>query len=397
MGKKSLIKSTTKKKTSAKEGEEKTTKKAAPKTTKKAAAKSTKKTASKSTKKATTKKTAPAKPKAAPKKTKTPKKVSVKELLFKKFAPFHAQPDPVVITPPAASDASAPALISSADPKEVERIRALLFNKFNMDDIKKAAKAPAPKAAEPVPEESPATQENGSAAVSAPAAPSPSDNTEPEAYITVESNTQTAGKEPVARPVKIGLAVAATIVFLLLAISYNNGSKYYLQPKDNAIEIWKGRFSPKDTQLLMVLPGTEMADPVKEVYTKKEVFPLIYNYYIEKADSLLEVPGLPNFEDIKGYLGQAQDFIVTSEMKSGVTLRLNNIERMILLYKADVSLSKSTEESIASAIKILKQAAKLTTSSTQAEMISKKIEIAKELAAKLKGEVQKGSLQKQIQ
>ncbi len=415
MGKKSLIKSTAKKKTSAKEGEEKTTKKPAPKTTKKAAAKSAPKPAAKPPKKTTTKsakkaapkkaapkktpakKTASAKPKAAPKKTKTPKKVSAKELIFKKFVSFHTLPDPVAAPTPATSHASAPPLIGSADPKEVERIRGLLFNKFNMDDIKKAAKAPAPKAVESVHEESPGAAENGSADVTTPAALSPSDNTEEEAYISVEPNTQAAGKEPVARPVKISLAVAAIIIFLLLAISYNNGSKYYLHPKDKSIEIWKGRFSPKDTQFFMVLHGTEMIGPVKAVYTKEEVFPLIYNYYIGKADSLLEVPGLPSFEEIKSYLDKAKEFIVSNEMKTGVTLRLNNIERMILLYKADVSLSKNTQESIASAITLLKQATKLTPSTTQAEIISKKIEAAKEHAAKLRGEVQEGSLQKQAQ
>jgi hypothetical protein len=266
-----------------------------------------------------------------------------------------------------------------------------------MDDIKKAAKAPAPKVVEPVQEESSGAFENGSTDVAPPAAISPSGNTEEEAYITVEPSTQTSEKEPMARPVKIGLAAAAIIVFLLLAISYNNGSKYYLHPKDKSIEIWKGRFSPKDTQFFMVLQGTEMAGPVKAVYTKEEVFPLIYNYYIEKADSLLEVPGLPSFEEIKGYLDKAKEFIVTSEMKTGVTLRLNNIERMILLYKADVSLSKNTQESIASAITFLKQAAKLTPSTTQAEIISKKIEAAKEHAVKLKGELQEEALQKRTQ
>lgn len=520
MGKKSLIKSTTKKTSGAKEAEEKTTKKPATKTSKKAAPKSTKKTAAKTTKKtapkkAAAKKTTKAKPKAAPKKTapkktKAAKKVSIKDLVFKKFEATQPAPKPIASPKPAVSDISAPPLIDSTDPKEVERMRGLLFNKFTMDEIKAAAKAPAPskpetapkkakprkkltaqellfmkfeplqplqapmapletvvsvasappfidstdpkeverirallfnkfsmdeikavaKEPEPLPEPAPALKDepesapvpkdepesapapkveaepapapkveaepapapkvepapSASAAKPAPVTPEPtvSQPAEHEAYITLEDNDQNGGKEPMSLPVKIAIAAAVTFVFLLLAISYNNGSKYYIQPKENAIEIWKGCFSPKDTKLFMTLNDVQLSEPVKEIYTKAEVFPLILNFYIEKADSLLEAPGLPDFKEIKDYLHQAEEFIVTEEMEAAVTSRLNNIERMSLLYKADVAMSKNTEDSLESAINMLKEAAKITSSAAMSEEISQKIETAREQAASLK-------------
>lgn len=414
MGKKSLIKSTTKSKKGAKEKEEttaKNTKKAAPKkaapkatkktaakksaTTKKPAAKTAEKTAPKKAapKKTAPKKTAPAKPKAAPKKTAAPKNVSIKELVFKKFEPLQALPAQMPATKQAVSEISAPPLITSADPKEVERLRAVLLRKFSMDDIKAAAKEPEPIPA-PEPEAEPAapaaesTGETAPAAAVAVAAPAPAAKPEPEsaAYITVEPSEPGGGAEPMSLPVKIAIAAFATIIFLLLAISYNNSSKYYILPKDKAIEIWKGRFSPKDNEFYMVLHGAQVPEPVKEVYTSQEVFPLIFDYYINKADTLLEVPGLPDFDGIKGYLHQAEGYAVSKEMKTAVSYRVNTIERMILLYKADVALSKDSEESLESAIKLLKEAATLTPSAAQADEIAQKIDTARERLAKLKAE-----------
>lgn len=468
MGKKSLIKSTTKKKSSAKKGESKAAKKQVKKTTKKAAPKSTKKAAAKTTKKAAPKKAAPkktaakktteAKSKVAPKKT--TKKVSIKTLVFKKFEALQAAPEQMAAPKTVVSNISAPPLIDSTDPKEVERIRALLFNKFDMDDIKAVAKEPEPtpapktaKKAAPIETKPPKkvsikelifkkfeTSETAPVQMAAPktvsssiSAPPLIDSTDPKeverlkallfnkygmneikaaakepaalpdpkiekpapavaaqaednAYITVEPTEQNGGTTTLSLPIKLAIAVAATVVFLMLAISYNNGSKYYIQPKDNAIEIWKGRFSPKDTKFFMALDGVELPEPVKEIYTKAEVFPLILDYYVNKADTLLEVPGLPDFQGIKDHLVQAEDFIVTPEAKTAVTSRLNNIEKMILLYKADVAISKNTEDSLESAIKLLKNAAKLTSSTAMSEEISQKIDGAREQIVTLEAE-----------
>ncbi|MGD9367702.1 MAG: hypothetical protein PVH87_18525 [Desulfobacteraceae bacterium] len=412
MGKKSLIKSTTKSKKGAKEKEEtttKNTKKAAPKTAKKKAAKktaTTKKPAAKTAKKAAPKKaapkkaapkkTAPAKPKAAPKKTAAPKKVSIKELVFKKFEPLQALPAQIPATKQAVSKVSAPPLFNSADPAEVERLRALLFRKFSMDEIKAAAKEPEPiPEPEPEPEAEPAApavesprEPASTAAAAAPPAPAVKPEPESAAYITVEPGEPGVGTEPMSLPVKIAIAAAATIIFLLLAISYNNSSKYYIYPKDKSIEIWKGCFSPKDKEFFIVLHGVQVTEPVQEVYTSQEVFPLIFNYYVDKADTLLEVPGLPDFDGIKGYLHQAENYAVGKEMKTVVSSRLNTIERMILLYKADVALSKDSEESLESAIKLLKEAATLTPSAAQADEIAQKIDAARERLAKLKAEAE---------
>jgi hypothetical protein len=397
MAKKNLIKSTTKKKPDAKSEEETATKKTpAQKTTKKSVAKKTKKSsatkkkAAPAAKKSATKQADPKKTtakkaaatKAAPKKAKTTKKVSVKELVFKKFEPIGAVSKPIPAPKPAVVDISAPPLISSSDPKEVERIRALLFNRFDMDAIKAAAKAPAPE----IKAEAPA-QDTAKVITAADDQAPEADN----AYISVEPPASGSAGDPMNRMIKIALAAAVAIVLLMLAISYNNSLKYYIYPKDDAIEIWKGEFSPKGKAFFMVLHGVPAVEPAKETYTQKDVFPLVFTYFIDKADTLLEVPGLPDFEGIKSYLGKAQGYAIDQEMQTAVTTRLNNIDRMTLLYKADVAISKDNEDALESAIGLLKKAGTLTPSPAQANEIAQKIEQARARLSELRSATDTGT------
>ncbi len=395
MGKKSLIKSTSKKKSEPKKEGEKTTQKAAAKTAKKAPAGTAKKSTGQKTSKAKSK--ADPKGKAVQTSAKTKpasKKRSIKELTFLKFEALAPADRKLSVPKPTGAPPTAPPLIATEDSKEAGRLRALLVKKFSMAEIKASAKAPSPKQPvvdTPVPEvEKPRSEPTVKTAKDdAPKAPEPKPAPKPveqSAYITVEPKAPEAQSDPVTRLAKIAVAAAVLLIFILLAVSANNSSKYYIKPIDNAIEIWKGDFSPKDKTFFMVLHGAQVPEPLMDVYSKKEVFPLVFNYYIEKSDTLLEVEGLPDFEGIRKYLHKAEDFAVTNEMKLMVKDRLNTISRMILLYKADVAISKNTEDSLESAIEMLKDAGKLTPSAMQAEEITQKIETARERIKALKAE-----------
>ncbi len=405
MGKKSLIKSTSKKKSETSEVKEKTTQKAATKTAKKSTAKSTPKKSGQSASKTKKDSKAASKSKPAAKKSR-----SIKELTFLKFEPFSAPAEKQAPPKPTSNAPTAPPLINVTDAKEAERLHLLLARKFDMAEIKAAAKEPVPKPAPadipapeakpaeeapadiPAPEAKPAEEapapslvvESAAKSTAQPAAEPAPKPVEESAYITFEPTESEKRSEPVSRPVKIAIAAAALLILILLAVSANNSGKYYIKPIDNAIEIWKGDFSPKDKEFFMVLHGVTAPEQAKGVYSKSEVFPLIFNYYIDKADTLLEVNGLPDFEGIKKYLHQAEDYAVTNEMTSVVNDRLHALERMTLLYKADVAISRNTEESLDAAIKLLKDAAKLAPSTLQAEEINQKIETAREKINMLK-------------
>ena len=401
MGKKSLIKSTTKKKTATKTKEEKPAQKTAAKASPKAPAKAAKKSTAAKTK------SKPASPKAkgssstksVAKPKSAPKKRTAKEILFQKFTPPQPPPQKISVAKVSGSTATAPPLISTDDPQEAARMRSVLARRFSMDVIKAAAKdQPAPVAEEkkndtsaaagatpePKAETTPEPKVEPAAAMSSPE-PAAHPTPEPAPYVSVESTaSDTRGADPITRSIKIAGGAVILLILILLAVSANNSAKYYLKPKDDAVEIWKGDFSPKDKHFFMVLHGVNITKPVKPVYSKNEVYPLIFNYYLNKSDALLEVNGLPDFDGIRRYLHQAEAYAVTGEMKTDVTERLNTIKRMTLLYKADVAISRNTEDSLESAISILKDADKLSGTATQSEEIAQKITAARQALAALK-------------
>lgn len=436
MGKDSLIKSTSRKKTKSANEEEtkkKTVTKAAtkpkktakPKKAKKSPAKTTKVIAAKTTaqktksagakpkaktaaakpkaktaaaKSSAKKSAAPAKPKAKPKAAaQKTKKATIPELLAKKFDSLPGAPEPKPAAPEKKVFEASPPVVSPSDPAEAARIRALLMTKFSMAEVKAAAKPPEPQKTEaaakmpepekpkaaapeaPAPEpEAPKGETPPAKGVETPSAPAD------EPPVITTTAVQEDAPEPTSRAIKYGIAAMALLVLILLGISNNNSSKYYIHPKEDALEIWKGCFSPKDNQFFMVLQGVQLDQEVKDVYSRSDVYPMIFDYYLKKADTLLEVPGLPDFEGIKGYLYQAQSYAITPKMKDKAKGRLNSIERMILLYRADVAISKNTKDSLKAALKHLQKASGLVANPTQQQEIGQKIELVKKLQNEIK-------------
>lgn len=344
MGKNSLLKSTAKKKK---------------KTTPKVAAKA----------KAAPKAKAAAKPKAAPKAKAVPKakaaarakkpapktkkkKVSMKELIHKKFDTW--KPDKLYTVSPDEQylkGFAAPPFASGSE-EETRRIKKLLLKKFDIAEIKAAAEKAA----------------------------------EPEVSVSYEPpvDTDTTVSDPTEKAMKYLVAALVVLVAIIVGSSMINKTKYYMDANEGALEIWQGRFAPMGEELLITLPGVELPETIKDVYLKKDVFPIIFNYYVEKADTLLEVPGMPDFGGIKNYLNRALSYAVTSASTEAAYNRLNNIELMILLYKADVAASKATISDLKDAKRYLNEAEGLSTDDLQADMINQKIDEVDIMIADLK-------------
>ena len=190
--------------------------------------------------------------------------------------------------------------------------------------------------------------------------------------------------DPANRMMQFGLAGFVLLVLLVIIASWMNNQDYYIKPGEGAIEIWQGKFAPKGEQLLMSIPGIAAPEPLKESYSQKEVYPIFYQYYLDKADTLLEVPGMPDFEGVKSYLNTAQSYATTSQMKTVIKGRINAITRMVLLYKADVAASKDTPDDLKAAIKLYKQARGYAADDGEAARIKRKIETVDRRLDKLK-------------
>ncbi len=159
---------------------------------------------------------------------------------------------------------------------------------------------------------------------------------------------------------------------MLIRASYDNTEKFFLISGAGAVEIWQGTFSPGGKKRILIMPGVEVPTNTKSVYAREEVYPLAFNFYVSKADALMEVPGMPEFVGIKSYLNRALSFATTEGLRQTASGRINQIDRMILLYKADVAAIKGTRSGLETALDYLDQAAQLNPDEIEAELIKKK-------------------------
>jgi len=171
---------------------------------------------------------------------------------------------------------------------------------------------------------------------------------------------------------------------LVIRVSYHNTAKYYLKSAAGAVEIWQGTFSPGEKRRILIMPGAQMPAKTKDVYAKEDVFPLAFKFYVSKADALMEVPGMPDFVGIKSYLNRALSFATTDDLHQTAHRRINQIDLLILLYKADVAATKGTRSGFETALDYLDQAAKLNPDEIETELIQKKKESIRELLDMLK-------------
>lgn len=407
MGKKSLTKSTAKKKSST------AAKKKNPKT----------KTAGSSTKETSTKKT------ATRSKSKKPTLKSLRKKQFESWSPqqlFVPEPDPGM-----EKAFTAPAVTDDYDPGAAEEIKSLLQKQIDLTSpepvpkavpsVREKAKDPAEsepeaekkmetetkaedkplekeaeaktdtkaeqkpepeKPAEQKQEKKPEPEKKQPASEKMEKQPQKTEKTEPDAKSdksTPKKTSDNGGEKggppqppeppkppeavkkefPVGPKLMVLIAAGVLVFLLIIGASFSNMGKYYLKQTDSALEIWQGKFSPRGKQRILTLPGGKAPETQKKIYSKKEALIPAFNYYMDKADSLTEAEDSLDFQAIKEYLIEARQYAVTSEQKQRVNQRLERMDFLMLLYKADIAAEKNTIESLESALDFLGQAAEL--------------------------------------
>ena len=397
--------------------------------------------------KATAKAKATAKPKAAPKPKakKKVKAVTVQDLVRKKFDSW--KPEKLYTVAPIQRTYTSQPIITATDEAEIGRIKALMFQKFDLAAIEEAGKkyalelekaaaekaaaekaaaekaaaekaaaekaaaekaaaekAAAEKAAAEKAAAEKAAAEKAAAekaaAEKAAAEKAAAEKAAAEKAAAEKAAAEKAAKESPAvtvtvkeseptmeKTTKFMLAAVAAgfalIVLLVIGASMSNSSKFYLKPADGALEIWKGKFAPLGTEMVVSLPGVQAPEDLKAVYTKEEVYPLAFNVCLDKADALIDVSGMPDFELIKTHLDQTMVFAVTGDLRKAVNARLTRIDLMVLLYKAEVAQSRGTIDDLEAAIDYLKDAGKLDIDDGQASLIASNIDSIEERIAAL--------------
>ncbi len=201
---------------------------------------------------------------------------------------------------------------------------------------------------------------------------------------------------PLDNPLKMLIAVILGLFGLLIIASSMNTNNYYLTVTDNAVEIWQGKFSPIGRERIISVPDATITEPVKSVYTQKEALVPAFNYYIKKSEALSEVTGQLDFKTIKSDLYQAIKFAPTRQQAKMAKTRLNKINFIFLVYKADVAAGKNTIEGCEAALKNLSKAAALRPDKDQEALLDKKTAGINDVLNSLKKNLQTKKAAKKI-
>ena len=198
-----------------------------------------------------------------------------------------------------------------------------------------------------------------------------------------------AALDPIrSHPIKAGIFLLSIATVLLISLiiytSHLNTQKYYLRSYAGALEVWQGTFSPAGKKRVVSMPGGTPPETIKPTYTRQDVYPIIFNYYLEKSDALIHAPGIFDFTDIKFYLNRAVLYASTAEHRQAIQIRLNRIDRVILYYKADVAASKGSIDSLQTAVGFLDQATTLGPDEIESELIEKKKRAIQDLIKTMK-------------
>jgi hypothetical protein len=320
------------------------------------------KAAKKPLKKITTAKTEGVKKSPPPAKTKAPTKalakakpataaprgkavVSIKTLLFKQYdtgvmdqvaakSPYKKQA-PVEIP-------ESPPFVAGGDREETARIRALLFREFNLESqlipvgiddaetLKETLEVSTP------PSVLPKQEDSGGYAL------------------------------------KLGLLGLAVLMTIVIAASLCNRRSFFLKDVGGTVEVWQGKFAPKGSELILSVKDMKMPNPLREIYSKAEVYQLVFNHFRDKADTLLYNPAGPDFSQINECLREAASYAPTQAERMKAQRRLDSIAFLVLLHKVDVALIKGELSDLEGARVILEQGTKYATDDYEHDLIARR-------------------------
>ena len=276
------------------------------------------------------------------------KKRTLAELLALKFDRW--QPETLYAAPADAAYAAAfaaPPRIEAGD----ARAREILNRKFDFDFAELAAKAEAErKAAE---------------------AKAAAEKAEAERKAAEAAALARKKADPVEKAIRYSVVCLAVVFTLIVAASFSNCARYYLIPKGDTVEIWKGQFSPAGEVRIAEIPAAATTSPLKDLYSKEEALTLAVTHALSGIDELF-AKDVPDLEQIRTRLAEAEAFAFNEEYRKAVDARMVTVDLMTLLYRADAAAAKGTPADFEKALEWLAEAAALDLTENQALMVSKR-------------------------
>ncbi|WP_373501867.1 hypothetical protein, partial [Desulfococcus sp.] len=179
--------------------------------------------------------------------------------------------------------------------------------------------------------------------------------------------------DPVEKAIRYAVACLAVVFTLIVAASFSNCTKYYLKAKGDTVQIWKGQFSPAGEVRIAKIPAAAVPEPLKDIYSKAEALTLAFGVSISRIDELF-AEDVPNLEQIRAQLAEAEAFAFSDEFKKAIDARLVSVDLMMLLYRADAAAAKGSPADFEKALKWLAEAKALDLTENQALMVNKRAE-----------------------
>jgi colicin import membrane protein len=298
--------------------------------------------------------------KTPPKAPKMGKPVSQKELIMKRFETW--KPDTLYSPPEDAAyrrGFSAPPMVT----EDNRQTRDILARKFDFDFEELGRKAAEEKAAaERAAAEKKAAEEKPAA--------------EKAAAKPIKPKPVAKEVDPMEKTVKYLIVGVVLLFTLIIAASYSNSKKYYIQPSGEGVEIRKGKFAPLGTEKIAYLPGVSAPEPAKKVYSKDEALPLVFTHYVNRAEGIMAESAFPNLEDVKSELDAASEYAINDELRASLDSRMTDLNLLMYLYKADIAASKGN---LTDALDYLQESALLKLNEMQSRYVEGKIEMVTDL------------------
>lgn len=191
---------------------------------------------------------------------------------------------------------------------------------------------------------------------------------------------------PISKGMLGAICAVAVIFVLIIGASIKNMDTYYLEEKRNSLEIWRGEFSPAGKEKVVTLPGVEASKPLKDKYSRQDALTLAFEYFMGKADDVTGEQDIPDLKSIKDNLENAKKYAVTDKQKELVNSRLNRIEYLKLIYRADVAAENQTEQGYETALDFLEKAGDLKLSEHDRQALKQRADRIRENLEKLREE-----------
>lgn len=217
----------------------------------------------------------------------------------------------------------------------------------------------------------------------APARPIPESPAQTKVVIKYGSEVEMETSTETKKGIIISVAALLLIYALIISASVINTRNYYVKTTPAGVEVWQGCFAPLGQKALITIPDVQPPSPVKAVYTRAEIFSFIFEYFLKAADAVIEQPGAPDIQKMDALLHKALQYADSEQNRKAVISRLNGLQQLFLLYKADILMFKGTADDLQTAAEYLERALQLSFNEEQKNRIQAQIETVKRLAADL--------------